>query len=182
MNVKIKWLFISVLSLLLMLNKNAFAQNSNVSFNVKKGVMTLNGKVFKSGGEFSIAEVEKVLGKADRVKEGYNTLYTYDNYGVVFFVGKEDKLVNEVQFNIKSNDTYDFVPKNNFTGKAKVEKTAMGAGTGLETVQKKLKKYVFVKSLLDDNSYRGEYNKIYVYARFSDDNKSVTKLSVGFKK
>ncbi len=164
-----------------MLTQKTVAQTAGVNIEVKKGTVKINGKKFKNGAALSMANVESALGKADRTKEGYNRLHTYDKLGLVFFENTSKGEVSEVQVFFKK-DSNDYIPNQLFTGTFKVEKLKIDNTTSLAKTVTKLKKYAFKKSLLADNSYRGEYNYIYIFTKYNDGDSATDKISFGFKK
>lgn len=125
--------------------------------------------------------VESALGKADRTKEGYNRLHTYDKLGLVFFENTSKGEVSEVQVFL-NKEKNDYVPNQLFTGTFKVEKLKIGNTTSLAKTVTKLKQYAFKKSLLGDNSYRGEYKYIYIFTKYNNGDSGTEKISLGFKK
>lgn len=178
-----KCLFISPYIFLLLLCQPVFSQTKAAKVNivVSNGTTTINGSTFKSFDTFTMASVEKLLGKPDRAKSGYNKLHTYDNLGIVFFENTTTGRVNEVQLFFKPEKDLDFCPKSTFTGVLKIENLIINDKVKLKKVTKKLKKYEFKKSLLADNSYRGEYNYIYSFIRFNSNNIGSDKVSFGMK-
>lgn len=177
-----KLLTISILILLFFNVSPAAGQTKNVSITVKSGAIIINEKEFRRDYELNITDIQNLLGAADRTSSGYNALYTYDKYGLVLFVDKDSGNINEIQLSPKLTDGYEFSPKSAFTGTFTIENQLIKPNYSLSKVQKKLKKYDFKKSMIDDNSYRGEYQQVYVYILFDKDNKNTLKFSIGLKK
>jgi hypothetical protein len=160
-----------------------FSQNGagTVSLAISNGTIIINGTSFNSVDNFTMDGVVKLLGKPDRVKSGYNKLHTYDNLGLVFFENTTTGRVNEVQLFFKPEKDLDFCPKSTFTGILKIENLIINDKVKLKKVTKKLKKYEFKKSLLADNSYRGEHKYIYSFIRFNSNDIGCDKVSFGMK-
>ena len=178
-----KYLFFSVIIFALSVTHPIKAQTAadKAAITISKGTVTINGTKFSSADKFFMATVEGLLGKPDRVKDGYNRLHTYDKLGLVFFENTSTHTVNEVQVFITLDNSLEFCPKIPFRGLLKIEKIAVNSGTKLEVVNKKLKKYKFEKSLLGDNSYRGEYKSIYAFIKFKTGDIGADKVSFGIK-
>jgi hypothetical protein len=178
-----KYLLNSLFIFLLLVNLPAISQTKAEKINlvISNGAITINGTTFNSFDTFTMDGVVKLLGKPDRVKSGYNKLHTYDNLGLVFFENTSNGRVNEVQLFFKPEKDLDFCPKSTFAGILKIESLAINDKVKLKKVTRKLKKYEFKKSLLADNSYRGEYNYIYSFIRFSSNNIGADKVSFGMK-
>lgn len=176
-----KLLTISTLILLFLNPVSIFAQAKSVIISVKEGAIIINGKEFRRDYELNITDVQNILGAADRTRDGYNALYTYDKYGIVLFVQKDSGNINEIQLSPKLTDGYDYTPKKPFTGTFTIENQAIKTKYPLSKVQKNLSKYEFKKSLISDNSYRGEYQQVYVYILYDNENKNTLKFSIGFK-
>jgi hypothetical protein len=183
MKITVKHLIASILIFTIALAPLAKAQTAadKISIAISKGSVIIDGTKFVAADKFFMGSVEKILGKADRVKDGFNRLHTYDKLGVVFFENTTTHTVNEVQIFIVLDKSLEFCPKIPFRGLFKIEKLAINSGTNLDVAKKKLKKYKFEKSLLDDNSYRGESKNVYAFIRFSTGNKGAEKLSFGIK-
>jgi hypothetical protein len=178
-----KCLFTSILIFALSYFSLTKAQISDgkINLSIKKGTAKIENKKFKSHSSFSMSDVESVLGKANRVKDGYNSLHTYDKLGVVFFENKSTSVINEVQIFIVPDKSLEFCPKNTFSGSFNIENLNINKNTSLDAVKHKLKKYKFEKSLLGDNSYRGEFKHLYVFIKFKPDNSGAEKISFGLK-
>lgn len=178
-----KYLFASILIFTLGCFSLAKAQinEGKINLSVKKGSAKIESKKFKSHGSFLMSDVEAILGKANRVKDGFNRLHTYDKLGVVFFENKSTSVVNEVQIFIIPDKSLEFCPKNMFSGTFNIENLTVNRNTSLDVVRHKLKKYKFEKSLLGDNSYRGEFKHLYVFIKFTLDNSGAEKISFGMK-
>lgn len=178
-----KYLFFSIIIFALSVTHPIKAQTAadKAAITISKGTVTINGTKFSSADIFFMGTVESLLGKPDRVKDGYNRLHTYDKLGLVFFENTSTRTINEVQVFITIDNSLDFCPKIPFRGLLKIEKTAVNSGTKLEAVNKKLKKYKFEKSLLGDNSYRGEYKNVYAFIRYKTGDVGADKISFGIK-
>lgn len=159
----------------------AQVSDGKINLSIKRGTAKIENKKFKSHSSFSMSDAESVLGKASRVKDGYNSLHTYDKLGIVFFENKSTNTVNEVQIFIIPDKSLEFCPKNTFSGSLNIEKLNLNKNTSLDAVRRKLKKYKFEKSLLGDNSYRGEFKHLYVFIKFKPDNSGAEKISFGLK-
>ena len=179
----VKYLFFSAIIFTLAFSQPLKGQTAadKINISITKGTVTVNGTKFSSPDKFFMGTVETLLGKADRIKDGFNRLHTYDKLGLVFFENTTTHTVNEVQVFITLDNTLEYCPKIPFRGLFKIEKIAVNSGTKLDVVNKKLKKYKFEKSLLGDNSYRGEYKSIYAFIRFKNGDVGADKVSFGIK-
>jgi len=90
------------------------AEPAPLTLEVKGGAVYLKGQEIK--GKSPLAAFEAILGKADRVADLANTIYTYDQLGLLLYQTRDQDIINEVVLVISAED-FAFSPKALFHGK-----------------------------------------------------------------
>lgn len=157
----------------------------NLSF-AQPAVSVKGGKVAVGGTPVDAAWrlkplLEKV-GPDYRLFEGYNRVYTYDRYGLVFFEKKSDDAgtdeLLEIQLFFAPGETNNVSPKGTYSGQAHIEKVQLNANLASQTLLRKLKKYEQTDSYSEHN-YRLSYKGVYIYLLFNDTEQNLKKISIG---
>lgn len=163
-----------------------FAQQpaaDKISVTIKDGKFTIDKAVISDGWRKDVASV--VLGIPERKRPGYNTTYTYDNFGIVLFEKNDDKLpsgtLSEVQFYISAGDTNAVTPRGFYAGKIQVEKVKISSNLDWKTLREKLKDYTPSESYMPHN-FRLAYKGIYIYFKYNDAETILQKMSIGVDK
>ncbi len=150
------------------------------SLTIKKGVFKANNAVVND--DWKIDDVVASMGKAERIRDGYNRTHTYDNCGVVLF---EEFVDDKGTGNLKEFQVYFMEPeKNNVTptgvykGTAKIDKLTVTKELTPGVMKKKLKGWSESTSFLE-NSYRMAKGGVYIYFQFNASESGLVKMSVG---
>jgi len=155
------------------------AQDRYPTVAVKAGKLMLDG--YTVSQSWSVQPVLDRLGKPDRIKDGYNMVYTYNSGIVVFESKSNDKgtgLLSELQFHFEKTLTTDIGPDNVYRGTVTVEKLKATYLLGAREMLTKLKKYAKTDSYMEHN-YRMAYKGLYVYFLFNDSETALKKISIG---
>ncbi|MFM7024422.1 MAG: hypothetical protein ACKOXB_15750 [Flavobacteriales bacterium] len=157
----------------------SFAPASNTpSIVVKGGKIKMNKKVVTS--DWSLAGFEAIIGKAERIRDGYNVTHTYDNMGIVLFEKKTPTLgtISEVQVYFSAPEANNVTPTGLYRGSMKVGGLALNASLTAEKMLQKLKKWKKTDSYMD-HSYRMTNKGLYIYFQFNDSENTLIKASIG---
>ncbi|MBS1512676.1 MAG: hypothetical protein JST86_17660 [Bacteroidetes bacterium] len=163
----------------------AMAQQAPEKINVKikEGKFTINK--FAVTPNWSVADGQANLGKAERIRPGYNVTHTYDQLGIVLFERAPDKKasgeISEIQFYTGQPDSTNIRPTGLFTGKIKIEKLSISNNLTYEALKKGLKKYTEKDSYIE-HSHRLSYNGLYIYFQFDATETHLLKVSIGVDK
>ena|SRR5687767_3893859 len=151
-----------------------------VNIEIKKGGMQINTVWITP--EWKLPAFASALGKESRSKDGVNETYTYDIKGIVLFEPIENTMltgkVSEMQVYYTAADTFDTSPKGFFKGSIKVDKLNVDATLTPDLMRKKLSDWKESAAYMD-HTYRMSSKGIYIYFQFSQDEKSLVKLSIG---
>jgi|GEM_PF-1077923 len=154
--------------------------SSSPAVKVGSGKVSINGTTVVP--DWSLTGFKKVLGEADRPREGYNKTHTYDTKGIVLFEPYVDKVltgrVSEVQYYFGVPEPNNVTPKGTFSGTIMVDKLKVSSTLTPSVMRSKLKGWTESDSYMDHN-FRMANSGLYIYFQFSDDEKSLLKISIG---
>jgi hypothetical protein len=88
-----------------------------VAVDIRQGAALINGK--RITRETRLSEYEAFLGKPDRVKQGKNTIHTYDDLGILLYQRPGESTVSDITL-VLMKAGYDFSPRKTFQGTLKV--------------------------------------------------------------
>ena len=170
--------------MMLALAPMAFAQtgNSKLTIKLKKGIFTLNNvNVAKT---WAIKPVAAVLGLPSKQKDGFNKTHTYNNYGIVLFEKKDDKVstgqISEFQvYFSQPEDKNDIVPSEPFfKGTFNFEGLNVTSETSYDVLRAKLSDYTLSESFMA-HSYRLSKGGLYIYLLYNETELTLIKISIG---
>lgn len=170
---------VSILILLGLISSLSYAQFKTPDVQIKKKDLKINGVNLTPA--WLIAPAVDVLGPADRVRGGYNKTHTYDLFGIVLFENMSNgspggKLSEfQVHFIIDKNEVN---PTGTFPGEVRIDRARLGRNSSKEEVLKKLAKWRMTESYIE-HSIRLDNGALYAYFQFTDDEKSLKKISIG---
>lgn len=143
------------------------------------GQITLNQKALPARN-WTMSQLETAWGKADRVANLANNIYTYDKKGLIFYntPGTEEVSAFNVYYNTASMPT-NFDPKGAFKGKLSIEGKLVSAEWTAEDFQKALPQYKFASSY-SSSTFRGESQGVYVYLQYTNDLSKLVYVNMGF--
>jgi len=176
-----KYHFSIILFLFAAIASHAQPAAKKIAVTVKGGVCSM-GKINISGN-WMLDPVTKKLGKAERIRGGYNTTHTYDNYGIVLFEKNDTGnlpagILSELQFYFGTVDSNAVRPTGLFVGTMQIEKASISSSITPAALKDQLKDYVESESYMPHN-FRLAYQGIYLYFLFNTEETALLKVSVG---
>lgn len=150
--------------------------NAATTITLNSGTLKVNTKTLSTPWTF--AQFKNALGKSDRVFDGYNTIHTYDDKGIILYQTPDTETVSA--FNAYyGKENHDFSPSGRYDGSIKIENTEITKYMTISAIKRKLPKYNFVESYAS-TIFRGEYKGVYVFVQYNDAIDEITYVNFGF--
>lgn len=173
---KTLFLFTLIVSII---TQSISAQEGQPKLQVKSGDIIINKTKIKRPWSFDQFTSAKALGKSSRENlGGGNDIFTYDASGIMLYrASNKNIMAFNIYFGLDESEYHDFNPSGYYKGKIMVEKFAITSSTSIAEVKKALPQYKFEMSLIE--AYRGEYNGLYIYLRYNQDETKILWSSIG---
>ena len=172
-------LLLLLLPVTLVFTGSFYPANDAIKLQVKKGKIKVNDIVIS---DWKLASALQALGQPERPRDGYNKTHTYDNKGIVLFEpmenGQPSGRFSEAQFYFFVSEPNNVTPKGTYTGSIKVDKLVVTSALTPAVMRAKLKKWTESESYME-HIYRMASNGVYIYFKFSSDERTLEKISVG---
>ncbi len=148
---------------------------------VKKGKVKINKIVVNA--DWSITTFKAALGEPDRAGGTSNKVHVYDTKCIGLYEGYDNGgpsgIVKEFKMYYKLVEDGEYIPTGDgFTGTIKIDKLTVTKDLTPGVVRQKLSKWTESNGYTS-HVYRFENAGVYVYFGFSDDEKSLHKVSIG---
>jgi len=125
----------------------------------------------------TLKSLENFLGKPDRKFSKANTIWTYDNLGLMIYIDPSNSMLRSIEFEFKK-ENFDFTPRKTYQGSFMIYGANISEKTSIANL-KEIKELNFEYSVLQMYSFTTSY--LLLTLEYSDNMTRLESVGIAFK-